>query len=108
MVEESPAPRLPIKIYFDHGDTGQDAGYEGSAMRFYEALLKKGLTKASVHYLKFRHADHSDVDWARRVDEPLRFIAGSGCSQRVSGESNFNSGSDGLDLPHSLHSVVKL
>ena len=69
-------PLYPVRMYFDHGDTGQDAGYEGSVRRLYDWMLTAGIPAGDIEYRMFSYADHNEVDWARRVQYPLRFLLG--------------------------------
>lgn len=74
VVKAASRPALPIRLYFDHGDTGQDSAYEGSVRRFYDELLALGMARSDIEYRVFKYADHSEPDWARRMPIPLRFL----------------------------------
>ncbi len=85
LIENDANPKLPFRLYFDHGDQGQDSGYEGSAKRFYRALQTRGVSLNWIHYRTFPYADHSSLDWARRLDEPLKFLSSERCSGLIEG-----------------------
>jgi predicted alpha/beta superfamily hydrolase len=69
-----PAPTSPVRIYMDHGDSGDDAEYGPSAYDLYSTILKKGFPASSLRYRIFPYASHSETDWSRRVRIPLRFL----------------------------------
>jgi predicted alpha/beta superfamily hydrolase len=73
-ISSSPLPELPIRIYMDHGDYGADAQFGPSAQNFFEDLLKLGMPPQKLKYEVFPFADHTEVDWARRVDLVLRWM----------------------------------
>jgi predicted alpha/beta superfamily hydrolase len=72
--QETPRPHVPIKIYFDHGDYGDDQDYEPSVKKFHETLTRLGLDPKQMLYKKFPFADHDEAAWARRVAIPLKFM----------------------------------
>jgi len=64
-----------VSFYFDHGDYGIDQKYDKSAQEFHDLLLRRGyLKRGQLKYLTFPYADHTEVDWARRVHIPLKFL----------------------------------
>lgn len=87
MVNAGKKPVGPVRFYFDHGDQGQDAGYEGSASRFYQALREREIPAANIEYRRFRYGDHTSEDWARRIDQPLKFLLGK-CSAKIEAAGN--------------------
>jgi predicted alpha/beta superfamily hydrolase len=68
------APANPVKIYFDHGDYGDDNFYEPSVKRFHTQLLSLGVDPSQILYQVFPFAEHTEVAWARRLDIPLKFL----------------------------------
>mgnify|MGYP000042640250 CR=1 FL=1 len=64
-----------IAFYMDHGGFGIDAKYERHVKKLQRVLvLKKGLKKTQLKYFVFPLAGHNEIDWARRVSTPLRFL----------------------------------
>lgn len=63
------------QFYFDHGDFGIDSKYRNSALELYEKLINENwMGKEKLKYQIFPYADHSEIDWARRVQIPLNFL----------------------------------
>jgi predicted alpha/beta superfamily hydrolase len=73
-LEEYPAPRLPVSIYQDYGDFGGDALYPEPAQEFGRAVAQKMLGRTHYELHAFPYADHSEADWSRRAQIPLRFV----------------------------------
>ena len=68
------APRN-ISFYMDHGGQGQDAKYYSSAKSFYQTITQEsGLPTDKVIYQTFPWADHTEIDWSRRLYFPLDFL----------------------------------
>jgi pimeloyl-ACP methyl ester carboxylesterase len=64
------------RLYFDHGTTGLDAVY-GVHQDFVDAIGKDmGFTAAQWQSRIFQGADHTETDWAARVDMPLLHLLG--------------------------------
>jgi predicted alpha/beta superfamily hydrolase len=72
--QSHPVPKAPVKIYFDHGDYGDDKIYEPSVKRFHQQLLSVGVHPSQIFYQVFPFAEHNEAAWARRLDIPLKFI----------------------------------
>lgn len=69
--------RLPsekINLYIDHGTAGQDKRYLEHVLRFINVLESMGLDKKSLEYHVAPYADHTEIDWARRVEKPLLYL----------------------------------
>lgn len=73
-LEKEELPSEKIAFYLDHGTSGQDATYLEHVLRFLEVLRIKGLPEEAYSYKVFPYADHTELDWARRVHEPLSFL----------------------------------
>lgn len=73
-LEKEQLPSQRIDFYLDHGTVGQDGAYLEHVLRFKRAILKKGFQLDSLEYQVFPYADHTEVDWARRVDIPLQYL----------------------------------
>ena len=67
-------PKVLPDYYIDHGAIGNDSKYPAYVSRFYNHLLNKGYEKNKISYLHFPYADHTEEDWARRVNIPLKFF----------------------------------
>ena len=67
-------PSHPTKLYLDHGTAGQDKRYLEHVHRFIEVLKRKGYSKKNMDYQIVPYADHTEVDWARRVHKPLLYL----------------------------------
>ncbi len=67
-------PRNKINVYMDHGTHGQDGPYLEHMLRLLRVLDKKGLPKKSIKYEVAPYADHTELDWARRVEKPLLYL----------------------------------
>jgi predicted alpha/beta superfamily hydrolase len=75
IITPSTRPSLPIDIYLDHGDYGQDASYPKPADDFMNYLLKTlNFKPRALQYLNFPFAEHFESDWARRFAIPLQFL----------------------------------
>ena len=72
--EKHPAPNFPVKIYFDHGNYGDDQDYEPAVKRYYSKLLSLGISPPQIFYRIFPFADHNEAAWSRRLDTPLKFM----------------------------------
>jgi predicted alpha/beta superfamily hydrolase len=73
-VESSPRPAQTIGIYMDYGDHGGDRNYLAPGRSFARRLKQLGLKDAELIHREFEYADHSEADWARRVDIPLKWM----------------------------------
>ncbi len=67
-------PTQKVEFYLDHGTVGQDGTYLEHVLRFIEVLSLKGFSRESLKYEVFPYADHTELDWARRVHHPLQFL----------------------------------
>jgi len=67
-------PKNPVQFYIDHGTHGQDGSYLEHVHRLLRVLEKKGLSKKSIKYEVAPYADHTELDWARRVEKPLLYL----------------------------------
>ncbi len=74
IVDTSPMPRLPIRLYVDYGDYGYDEDYPAPGQDFVEHLRSLGMKEPALLHRVFPYADHSEADWARRVDIPLSWM----------------------------------
>lgn len=71
-------PSFPVRLYFDHGGIGGDAAFAQYSAPFDLYLRNLGFVEGqNLVYLVYPYSDHSEVDWARRVDVPLRWLTGS-------------------------------
>lgn len=61
-----------LRIYFDHGDQGQDATYSPSNERFLRRLQDLGVQ--NTHYQVFKRTDHSEFYWASRLQATLNWL----------------------------------
>lgn len=68
------APNNKTSLYIDHGTTGQDKKYLEHVLRFINVLELKGYPKKSIEYQVAPYADHTELDWARRVEKPLLYL----------------------------------
>jgi predicted alpha/beta superfamily hydrolase len=74
-LEEFKVAPLNTSFYVDHGGKGQDADYTTSVEKFvYEVTNILELPAKQIPYHVFPYADHTEVDWARRVHLPLKFL----------------------------------
>lgn len=67
-------PSLPIRLYFDRGSLGYDADYQRYHDDFFRILTGMGYSRSDLLYMAFPYADHTEADWARRVDVALKFL----------------------------------
>lgn len=74
LIKSIPAPVLPIKIYFDHGDQGDDFYYAPTVEILHSALLNAGVLPAAISYQVFPYSNHNELDWSRRLHIPLNFL----------------------------------
>ena len=61
-------------FYLDHGGRGQDATYDESREMFLDHLHQRGVWPHQVFFKHFPLDGHNEVDWANRVNEPIRFF----------------------------------
>jgi predicted alpha/beta superfamily hydrolase len=74
-ITEKAKPNQPIRIYMDHGGVGRDENYEPYSRDFHSYLLRRGFRNADeLFYQIFPFADHTETDWARRVEGPLQWL----------------------------------
>lgn len=73
LLDNSPRPKN-IQLYADHGDRGEDVGYEPWVNKLYHFLRGHGYSAIQLQFKKFVGADHNEEAWARRVKAPLRFL----------------------------------
>lgn len=73
-LKKQPLPKLPTKLYVDHGTYGQDKRYLEHVLRFLNVLDKKGYNKKNINYHVAPYANHTELDWARRVEKPLLYL----------------------------------
>jgi predicted alpha/beta superfamily hydrolase len=66
-------PRLPVRLWMDHGDRGLDVNYGPAARRFYETLQQRGWASA-VEYRVYPNAIHEEADWNRRSRDFLGWL----------------------------------
>jgi predicted alpha/beta superfamily hydrolase len=72
---EGARPNLPIKIYMDHGERANDADYKAYCEDYFAYLTKAGFVEGQdLIYDSYAYSDHTEVDWARRVDIPLGWL----------------------------------
>ncbi|MBT3583913.1 MAG: hypothetical protein HN509_03320 [Halobacteriovoraceae bacterium] len=74
-LKENPIPSKDIRFYFDHGGKGQDSNYSAPAQKFVEDLTTVYQFPAEqFSYRVFPYADHTELDWARRLKIPLTYL----------------------------------
>lgn len=63
------------KLWFDYGTEGFDAGYEPVHVELNAALLGLGLEEGQDYVMrKYEGADHNELSWRQRLEDPLRFL----------------------------------
>lgn len=70
-------PKAPTNVHFylDHGSQGRDSGYSESARNFVNEVTNRyHFPHQNLNYALFPFADHTEIDWARRVSHPLQFL----------------------------------
>lgn len=67
-------PLNKVKLYIDHGTYGQDKNYLEHVLRFINVIGKKGFPKENLEYFQAPYANHTELDWARRVERPLLYL----------------------------------
>lgn len=66
------------RIYMDRGTTELDALYPVHQNVADVLMREKGFTDTSFQSLVFEGAGHNESDWAKRLDQPLRFLLSPG------------------------------
>ena len=74
LVNTLPKPRQPIQIYVDHGGVGEDVDYKQGVVDFVAAVKNQGITNQQIVYAEFPYHDHTEADWGRRLEWPLKWI----------------------------------
>ena len=64
-------PSLPLRLYIDRGDWGNDDDYPQYVDPFVDHLRALGFGSDSLSFRIFHFADHSEADWARRLEWPI-------------------------------------
>jgi predicted alpha/beta superfamily hydrolase len=64
-------------FYFDHGTVGLDANYPPYQKMIDETARRKGYDQRSWKSIEFTGHNHSEIDWAKRLDIPLLFLLGA-------------------------------
>jgi predicted alpha/beta superfamily hydrolase len=73
MVKDYTGEKKKIKIYIDHGEDGLPRG-----QRMFCELSQKGyLIGTDIDYYYSPGADHTETEWARRLQRPLLFFFGT-------------------------------
>lgn len=73
MVREYKGEKKKIKIYIDHGEDGLPRG-----QRMFCELTQKGyLIGTDIDYYYAPGADHTESEWAKRIERPLLFFFGT-------------------------------
>ncbi|MFZ1379102.1 MAG: alpha/beta hydrolase-fold protein [Saprospiraceae bacterium] len=62
------------KFYFDYGTENLDAWYEGYQIQVDTLLSNKA--NVSFQTIKFNGDSHSELDWRKRLEMPLKFMLG--------------------------------
>jgi len=63
-----------IKIYIDYGGFGFDTDYENAFLLFQKYIKLKNLNQTGISFKKFPFANHTELDWSKRVHIPLSFL----------------------------------
>jgi glycosidase/predicted alpha/beta superfamily hydrolase len=76
-------PRGPNRLYFDHGTTTLDAGYEPYQRRV-DAMLRAAGWREGRDFMTYRDegAAHDERAWRARLSVPLRFLLGAPAQNR--------------------------
>lgn len=70
-VKES-SDKKDVRIYIDHGEDGLDEG-----QRMFSALTEKGYKLGKeLDYFYAPRAQHTEAEWAKRLERPLLFLFG--------------------------------
>jgi enterochelin esterase-like enzyme len=62
------------KFYFDYGTVGLDANYPPYQKMIDKTARKKGYNSDTWKSIEFTGHNHSETDWAKRLDVPLLFL----------------------------------
>ena len=73
-IKEHPQSRRDIHFYMDRGDYAIDANYGPHMTNFKNELLDLGFEESNLYFKIFPYANHTELDWARRVHIPLNFL----------------------------------
>jgi predicted alpha/beta superfamily hydrolase len=73
MVKNYTGEKKKIKIYIDHGEDGLPRGQK----MFCELAQKGYLIGTDMDYFYAPGADHTESEWAKRVERPLLFFFGT-------------------------------
>lgn len=73
MVKEYKGEKKKIKIYIDHGEDGLPRGQK----MFCELTQKGYLIGTDIDYYYAPGADHTESEWAKRLERPLLFFFGT-------------------------------
>lgn len=66
------------RLYMDRGTAGMEATYAAGQALADRLVRDKGYDTASYRSLVFDGADHTERDWAARLEVPLGFVLGAG------------------------------
>lgn len=68
-----------VRLWFDYGTKGLDAGYAPTHAAVREALAAQGLAEGEDFIMRaYDGADHNETSWRARLKDPLRFLYGKG------------------------------
>ena len=73
-IDSFPRPQQPVQFYIDHGGWGEDRDYKQPIIDFIKALKAKGLSSEEIYYAEFPYHDHTEADWSRRLESPLKWL----------------------------------
>lgn len=73
-IQEYPLKSQDIYFYMDRGDYRIDAGYAPHTENFYQKLIDLEFPSKNLKLEIVPYADHTELDWARRVSVPLNFL----------------------------------
>jgi predicted alpha/beta superfamily hydrolase len=73
-LKEFPQVRQDIHFYMDRGDYAIDASYAPHTRNFKNELIQSGFEEKNLIFEIFTYANHTELDWARRLHIPLNFL----------------------------------
>lgn len=77
IIRQFPKPTLPVRWQMDCGDAGYDIPFLESAIQFDRALTALGWGAPGYRFGVIPFADHTESNWAARLDGPIRFLLGN-------------------------------
>ncbi len=73
-IQEFSQVRPDIHFYMDRGDYDIDARYAPHVVNFKNLLINRGFRKENLMFKIIPYANHTELDWARRLHIPLAFL----------------------------------